>query len=836
MNNDKQKIAPPSIFIDSIKDKLVSNKQEGVNNKNISTPTTIALDDVNMNDISNNTITNLSNNDSVLELFPDTELTMDIITSSIISPKDLLSTSLMYRLNETHLPLTTSQQILTTIEEHNNLNYKLEENLETIVKESLFTKGAYIEAIIPERTLTKFIQTNSNVGLEDNINTLCKENTIIGNDLKTEPSEKGVFKSIVGLLENDMVVDDYLTFTDNMDILSIANIIKRKKINKINQSVIGLEENNDEDVSKLVKLDNAFRSLKETKTEAIVDLDINDGGESKSIPMVMKLPVESVIPIHALGDTSDHIGYFVMLDSKGVPITSTNDWFNGSDGEIADLYKNTILNKINKELKDKTSRVPILNNLDNLYENIIEKRLKKIINDSDELKDIADIKEIKHVYRLMLTRVLKKKKTRLLFLPASVVQYYAFEYRKNGTGKSLLEKIGLLASIRAILLFGKLMATIKNSIPTTKYTVDLDPNDPDPVRTKERIIAETLKNKQLELPVGLLNVHDLSQWVHKVGNYYEINHDDLPNIKIDISDVNRSIQEPESDLEEDIRNRMLMTLGITPELVEAGISSDFATTIITNNALLARRIQKRQIVLQKHLSEHNRKIINCDGILREKIEVILKRDLTEIKKDLNKKIELSDYTDDFIVKYLIKDVSDNIAIKLPGIEITSEEGLTDSFNKYKDALETALESVLGSDAISSELASELGDRIDDYKNTVFHTLLKKWMSDNNYMPELNNLFTMDDEGNMEFDTLTEHEKFIENLLLAMKPILKDNKKIKKKIADIYEKYESEEEETETVEENTEDTPTDDTTPPDESEDVTEEETPEEAPVENEEEF
>lgn len=42
----------------------------------------------------------------------------------------------------------------------------------------------------------------------------------------------------------------------------------------------------------------------------------------------------------------------------------------------------------------------------------------------------------------------------------------------------------------------------------------------------------------------------------------------------------RSVVEPNSDLEEKITARIYMGMSLTPEIVQAGYNSDFATTVV----------------------------------------------------------------------------------------------------------------------------------------------------------------------------------------------------------------------------------------------------------------
>lgn len=89
--------------------------------------------------------------------------------------------------------------------------------------------------------------------------------------------------------------------------------------------------------------------------------------------------------------------------------------------------------------------------MEEIYSHIITAKIKKRLS-GGLLGDLAAIEEDNtDVYRVMMTRMLKKQKTKLL-LPSELVSYYAFKYRENGTGESLLETITVLSSIRAILM------------------------------------------------------------------------------------------------------------------------------------------------------------------------------------------------------------------------------------------------------------------------------------------------------------------------------------------------------------------------------------------------
>ena len=80
----------------------------------------------------------IKNNESVLELFPDIELAIQIIVSSIISPNDMLSTNSIYVSPNIKLPPDVTNALTDTIKKHINVNYNLDDNLYDIVKETIY--------------------------------------------------------------------------------------------------------------------------------------------------------------------------------------------------------------------------------------------------------------------------------------------------------------------------------------------------------------------------------------------------------------------------------------------------------------------------------------------------------------------------------------------------------------------------------------------------------------------------------------------------------------------------------------------------------------------------
>jgi len=86
-------------------------------------------------------------------------------------------------MDDSIIPNNVNTQILNSIRTHVGHNYALESKLSTMLREALFTKGAYCEALIPDTDILKLkdelkakVSTESMVASMDKVNYLRKGN------------------------------------------------------------------------------------------------------------------------------------------------------------------------------------------------------------------------------------------------------------------------------------------------------------------------------------------------------------------------------------------------------------------------------------------------------------------------------------------------------------------------------------------------------------------------------------------------------------------------------------------------------------------------------------
>lgn len=711
-----------------------------------------------------------NNNKNITKLFPDIELSIQILVSSILSPKKMTDIQVNYKFNPRFtVNPTISSELLDIIKTYINDNYELEEKLSDIVREALFTSGAYVQAVIPESAVDDVINadilpTYSTEAYRQKVDTLITQVTAPVNILSLPA------KDLVGLetgkpsaenLVNHICSESFVRITDNVEILKFGDLKAKFNSALIKAALRKGTAIAQESVDKASYMD-IFRQQNSTITNKNLEF-IKQKSETvrKSIgkPLVTKIPTESIIPVFIPGNETEHIGYFVLLDETGKPLNTDN-----TEGNIQQLtslvQSNTqaqlspVQKAYNALVSDSAAGVNI-NQLFEMYKDVMERQIYSSIKNSLYGSN-ADVPEKNDIYFLMFTRALANQRTNLLYIPKELVVYFAFQYNDVGVGKSLLENLSVLSSLRAILLFAKVMAHAKQSIDVTKVNISLDPNDPDPEKTIEQIQDSVLKMRQNYFPLGINNPVDLVNWIQRAGLQFGYeNNPLLPNVKIDFENVDLQHTVPSSELEEDLRKQTIIALGLSPETIDNGFSPEFATTVVNNNLLLSKRVALYQKTLTKHLTKFINLLIYNDEDLRNVLrkEVLermpsLEESLTEEQKQLKTRNQA-----EFVESY-IDTLSENIFVELPKPDNTNITNLGNEYDIYKENLDKVLDSVISAEIFGEDVSGEVSAHVDTIRNIYRHYLLRKWMSNNDFYPEVLEL------------SGTEHED-IDNMIASM---------------------------------------------------------------------
>lgn len=790
----KLDVTKTSPLVRSVLDKMVRPKEHNPHSLTQSRQGIEPPDGGWLEGVSQHTANQINDSLNLYQLLPDTELAQQILVSSILSPKDMVNTELTYVVDESEIDGEISGALLQVIERYFDKVYKIEPLLGEILTETLFTKGSYPLAILPESSIDDLINRDSRVSNEDlkalmDDSGRMKPMGFLGSPKKQDKRPTGIsleqYSRSVTAAECPVNLsikkfNTGLTVTDNIEVLKIPAMHSRLRHDKVGE-ILGMNNISTESIPE----SDQFYKNRHYKLLPVVGVNTPDQIEKKSVghPLVLKLAPEAVIPVHTPGNPQDHVGYFVLLDPNGYPLARTRETnyyseFTSNLNQSRELVSHLV--KASHRGLNGPQQDPVVNpeKVTQIYADLVEENLLQRLRNG-VYGDTVEISKPLEVYRIMLARALANMNTQVLFIPCELMTYIALDYNRYGVGKSLLEDNKILASIRAMLMFANTMAAVKNSVPHVGLNIQLDPQDPDPASTVEFLVHEYAKNRQATYPLGASSPMDIVNFLQNAGIDLKVSGNPAyPETRVDVEDRQRSIAEPNTELEENIKKNYLMSLGLSPETVDMSYNVEFATSIVTSNLLLTKRVIAIQDKFCPLLTDFIRKYVCYSQTLTNELKEVIKSNLKE--------------GDERTVEEIFKKFIQTFEVRLPRPDASKLENQMTAFQQYRDALEQVLESYFNRDILDGTALGEQEEVVDSTIATIKAYFLRRWLRENNVMPELMDLVLFDEEKHPLIDLMKEHSNHVEAIGATLEGYMKSVARARQERRERTEKAEKEE--------------------------------------------
>ncbi|UQT03129.1 putative virion structural protein [Serratia phage vB_SmaS-Totoro] len=752
--------------------------------------------------------------ETILQLSSDLKLIKQMIISTTLSPVDMFDGELVFKTEDSEIRPTILNEITEVIREHfgDGGYYPLRDKFPEIIGEALFDYGAWVSVIVPEAVIDDIINdrtagvSNESASMTDEMYAAhmaaqFKDGTlkhtgkgILGDPGLTEaeaksdkrrnvstPSMENFFWNPGGDRETPTRINDAATITDNIAVLGLSTVRDRVNQRRMNQVFRATSRVANEAFS------GGNGHIKEIRTLANSLYRDQGGGGMERVkvmptaaeasrssighPLVIKIPSESCIPCFPKGEPRNHLGYIILLDELGHPLDVTDEIAravrNGNNGLNGDSQMNQTSSLIQQtkllgsglcydsDGRNAAERVRIFDQV--LEENVLNRIKNGLLGRNVKLGWNEDI------MRLFLFRKFANQRTHMVFVPVENVAYFAYDYDKNGMGKSLMDDIKQVSALRAMTTFANFMAGVKNAVGRTKVTMNIDPRNPDPEKAYHVMTDEFMRQQAGGTPTDVTSAAEMFRVIRSMGVVIEVQGNPrMPNTTVDVSEFQSQKQQIDPEFSRELQRQQYMGLFVTPEMVDMTTQADFAISRWTTNQLYAKRIMMIQDDTCKHAKKFVKSYSLSDGTLVGKMQEVFR----EHNDQLPEEYRVTDMENSYSLQYTlaIEEFFRVLYLELPRPESNRIENQKEEYDKVSQWIDDMVENYISPELIGPSLSDEDRDKIDHLKANVAAYFKREYLVKTGMDFGLSELTRVGSEDNPALDFSKELNAHMANLV------------------------------------------------------------------------
>ena len=716
---------------------------------------------------------------NILAMNPNAQLAIDIVVNGTLSPNNTLDSSLQYKSSYDKLG-TLKSKLLQKIEFVMNEYVELEEILPTVLRDAKYDVGSYAMLVVPMGNIKHYIDHSSNDDRLGNKEKLVKlesffENLSTNKRLKfesrgVEAEHFQIKLEDIGFKTSDFT-DEKIPSTSSIMIHSDLNIVRlgeiRNKLIKMEQahdSLDGLDSFSEYDPSKEIEglkqegltdalIDSSLDRARAYSMDDVITLEPVDDVESDDLPLFKHVAHEAMFVVHQPGSPDKHEGYFLVMDMSGNSVSiddelgmymptysgvygndATNSAMAGqtnfAQGNLELGYSGYASNNLaGRRLSDKTA----------LFTKLMDRKIKSLLN-SGYFKDRdLTISKKNQLMDIMFTRLLSNKQTQMVYVPATLLTYVAFDYDDQGNGQSLIIKHKNIGVLNSILTLANTLSAVNNTIDYKKIRLTFDDDEIDFNKVVEGVAGNLARYSTLNAS-RLMNtdVNTQVDFLGTAGYQWEFDqHPQFPSTQVAIEHLDRERTAPDPEVVEKNEALLIQALGSTPEVVDMARNVEFASSYFQSNLQAARRAIADQKILTKFIGKFIKNyILNAPVVLKWMIQAIDKAraDIPEIKG----------VKTTTIVREFIK----SIEVALPKPDMVKVELLDGAIQAQEKLVDAVLKYTIGEDALDgADVGENLEAVLEALRRKIKALIMRDWMTNNNMFKEgfINSLFNGDRE-------------------------------------------------------------------------------------------
>lgn len=742
----------------SVKQQSVISKQElaMLKSRSHSTPLTLGTVRNNIQSVSSNIASKIEDTSEMMVMLPELRKARRVLIPSIMSPTDMHGSNLIVNVDVPGLEDSDiANKIQALVSTYINTDLKLGKSISDWIGDALFKTGATPVMVVP-KSIMSIIGDNQEVS-EEHL-------TQYGKDSISKPNTSLL------LLQPDAYVSS-TELTKSTEALfasheAVFSTGKQKKkpakdtINKYTQKVTKNLKDNlvvsadftmmiqpDETKRKSDKLeDSIVNILTKTSSGNILSMSSNKLADADNEPNIIKLPTTSCIPIIIPGVESEHLGYFVALDEHGTPLHIKSRKENNQLLESENDFISTMT-----VLKNNTSKSSIDASrqlADAMFELSIKEVLEKAVNNIGLAG--VDLPDKNKLFSAIFSRIMAGKKVNMIFVPRSMLAYYAFDFREDGTGKPVVEDISFIVAMRTSFLLARVLSTINNAIDQKKISFSME----DQLSSNVDQIMAAMNDAFLEKYMYRFDHNPMEATRNLVSRSLSIQPSDMAgvhNLNIDTSTEQRQASIPDDALEERLTKMAIMCTDVPPSVLDEVGENEFSRSIAASHIMFSNAIRDYQDQVSTITNILVRALLRYSTTLRAQIDALIKD--VKIEKDDNEN-EVNDF-----LEYVIS----KITITLPPPNVAPDKSKFEEMSTIVDAVESVFDKLFAEELVAID-DDELKSTLSAIKASAMRTAIKEVVANLGGI-DMATIATFDDDT---FEPVKKYNKQLINYGAAMK--------------------------------------------------------------------
>ena len=659
-----------------------------------------------------------------------------ILVSSIMSPNDMQDDRVLLELDDIpEIDEETQNEVLEYIQNYFNDDLQLGIKLSDWVGDALFHKGSKAVMVVPKaviRSMSYAQDIRNGLGLPDDkteegkvamehfvqaakkmqrkIEALDKGGVSIGlehwdtyTEKITEYQSDGDLASYVYqvLLKDDPNMSLSMEAVQKLSINArkgIAQFVKqhRNRI-EIGRNPFAIRQVADKAAEFISQQEKDIYSVYQQGVDETVMINIpegNTGTRPDDLAILIELPTESVIPVCVPGSESTHLGYFVLIGEDGVPIGSnTQDMAHNSVTGVIRSNARAIMD--DKQISDVLGAN--LHHRDLAVSAVFGVAIKNILTTELGKKGLQNMSVLQYnaVASCVFNHIAMDQQIRLIFVPASMMAYYAFDYRPDGTGKSIIEDCSTILSLRTTLITANILSQMRNAIDRRKLTLDFTNKTINPEAAME-VVKDLYVRKQF---TGFSNDPTVVQQNMALQGFTVIPKGipGMPdNMDIQVEPGQPAHTQVEGNQLLDQLTNMFIDFLVVPHSALNKLSEDeFAKTVATNHLYFCNQLRNYQRIVNEKTTQI------CQTYLRFSYSV--QQDLVKILTKYTTKKADQKSTDAVLAaadcSALLGRIISSVRVKLPPPNMAVSKAQFDEVKSFCESLDGLMNEICSDELI-----------------------------------------------------------------------------------------------------------------------------------------